>query len=274
MTLKWTIWTSLHSIIFKFNGLQIRSCATSSCRHRPPPHSRFVPLVLSSPHTYYHLQEASWELIHWGNGSQWGGLEAGLWWRGRSACIQKKKKMNEERSKVSRRKEGEVVEVQLFEAAGFDSHLLRGLLWSDPGLGDSLRLSREGKEQGNPAWLAQAWVYLPVVVLVSSPKILALRQRNPQEVKCWRITEAVKASAFCIWFCIWLLALGIFFFFFLVLVTVCNYGLSNPNPNSDSCKKAPNKYKGSLVHSTSLYIYRICMLTKDRICQTHNLCMD
>lgn len=105
MTLKWTIWTSLHSIIFKFNGLQIRSRATSSCRHPPPP--RFVPLVLSSPHTYYHLQEASWELIHRGNGSQWGGLKAGLWWRGRAACIKKKKKMNEwMRKEVSKQGEG------------------------------------------------------------------------------------------------------------------------------------------------------------------------
>lgn len=33
------------------------------------------------PPTFCHLQEASWELIHWGISSQWGGLAAGLWWR-------------------------------------------------------------------------------------------------------------------------------------------------------------------------------------------------
>lgn len=189
MTLKWTIWTSLHSIIFKFNGLQIRSCATSSCRHPP----RFVPLVLSSPHTYYHLQEASWELIHRGNGSQWGGLEAGLWWRGRPACIKKKNEWM--RKEVGKQGEGG----RAIWSRWFPTDISFGVC-SDPteGLGDSLRLSGEGKELGNPAWLAQAWVYFLVVVLYFFPKLLMLRQRNPQEVKCWRITEAVKVSTWLV----------------------------------------------------------------------------
>lgn len=214
MTLKWTIWTSLHSMIFKFNGLQIRSRATSSCRHRHPP--------LALCHLYYlphtHIitcrkpPGSSFTEVMVVSGEGWkrvfddvGGLHVS----------KNKNKMNEWGKKwVRRGKEGELVEVQRSDAAGgFDRHLLRGLLWSDRGLGDSVRLSREGKELGNPAWLAQAWVYFLVVVLDFFPKLLVLRQRNPQKVKCWRITEAVKVST-------WLVALRS-----LLLLVTCTWPL-------------------------------------------------